>query len=828
MDGENQEGVLKAPGEPASRKETGPRERATEKFFNNLFELEGRFEEVSHREILKGNASAVVNFLSLPTNDKLWQPISEFLGIVGGAYGLAHRRGKEFHLFQNPAVYPQAERNLPAPYIRYRLPGEEKDCLKEFANLIDLLFIGRRRAQPMLGSRSNPPEFFKSLPPQGREEQVLPWLPHEKWLRRKLPSGHYRVHCSAGEIAFCLLAWRRLMLQSQSDGDLSVPANPAAPVTNPSSAQEFWRAREFSDGARDGDSVESAWLRTIDSCSNPPDPCPEEELDFLNRALLEWRDARRRAVDDVLQPGKEYDFRTDWCNLGLLARGVEGYCATRSLLSLIRYCLNIHAYLKRQRDVSAPQPCGINGGGIEDSLGILEEAEKKLSTWVKSSPKEADDIPSELPDASDVRLEEIGGGRLNRAILLLVHPVLLTARSDAASTAEPSATIGSLLSALHDRARFPIIPYWYICTLSKRIVEHVVVPVWRSHSFMAQFIPGPSNGWNPMKPVSACGVVYCLLSILPGFSRHTGGPLTRGAEHGRKSRLTREAKQRFIRIERLFVRLAGPLIDSGFYSAHVGDEIRVGARQNLTHELAEPLDAALRLQRRGRSTQTRIIRAALNYARLILPGTGRALGSASSLNQWAKECIPLAWEVTIAKQIADLYENADIKMVGELLATPPAVAVKGGEQLQIVGDPEGPKEATLAPALDRWLLAALNNALRWCAPLHPAGHGHVVLLRHWHKTKSYKPVVVRFEEESNGVAINVANAAYGISESDGDKIGGTASVLREIALDMPESSETQRFGPIDEKILDGFGIANETAGWLARIKLSWTSFMKPR
>src|SRR5205085_980219 len=81
------------------------------------------------------------------------------LGVYSGAFGVAHESRNEFFLLQSARVPISSQiRGINIPY----LPDANANDYKE---LIDYLFLMRRKKQPLLGDDESPfaPEFFWHL-----------------------------------------------------------------------------------------------------------------------------------------------------------------------------------------------------------------------------------------------------------------------------------------------------------------------------------------------------------------------------------------------------------------------------------------------------------------------------------------------------------------------------------------------------------------------------------------------------------------------------------------------------------------------------------------
>ena len=481
-------------------------------------------ESVELMDILRNNQNGISDF------------VYGALGICGGAFAIAHVSLDQFLLLQRSKYLPIKE-DMPTVDIPYMIFSSEED-----RSLADFLFIGRRRHQVLT---TNPPELYYHLPSsqeEHAESNSQPLLPWEKKLREQ---GFKFLYCPSGEVSFFLYAWRWLLRCAQMRGG-TCPVDPNDEATDGLGASSFW-ATEFWRASQESPELE--WIGAISEARRaveaPPDASTSSQTTkFQSDALVAWD----RIMSDV--DNRRPDSKVEWQYLGLLD---DKNLATQTLQALISYMRQLLALASKKQHVSQYQ---------------ISEADKLIKTFASVSRK----LPGLDRSGIPVCWEEIRETDLCRVIQQSIY-FLLTEPNE-----EKKMPAFDLLRRLHRRARFPIIPYFYLTALDKRPKEHVVLPVWESYEFPVQI---KDLGTHP-------AVILCLLTLRPMWDMYddSTGPGLGAARKRRKDiTVTSEAVARLYRSHSFFSVLARPIIEKGFYGNLVAPDIEADIRRAFGHEV---------------------------------------------------------------------------------------------------------------------------------------------------------------------------------------------------------------------------------------------------
>lgn len=466
----------------------------------------------------------------------------DVLGVYGGAFGLSHNSRKHFILFQTDAIQPRDIKGVRLPYR----PGEKED---EYKELIDYLFLGRRRQQPLLSSEpmSFSPEFYWQLariyqPQHGSNEST----PFVRYLQSKRSPYLY---CSEGEVSFFLYAWRFLFRHLQKSSSLSQQeiGRLDLGIEEPYKSLDIWQPEFWTNQV--GLCPESEWLMALDTLEQSDKDISDDFRRLVRNQWLNWHNRLDANSEKFYVRGRAW--KTDWFNLGLLNNGspdkdhASATKPTETLLSLIRFA----QYIER--------------GSGDGSLATFESAV-------------VDSISSEsVLDCKTLR-------ELDWAIQKVVLRFLRGKKNG-------GSTLASLLSELHAQARFPILPLFYWTAVDRRPKEHFVFPIWESWRFPVEVkVPGVGSRSPVTFTLPAVGLA--LIAIRPMRLMGLSGFHAMGSD---RDQVYSRAHRRLFRTERFFARISRPIIDGEFYGTLIRDAAHKEGRAEQIENWAHALQTKL-------------------------------------------------------------------------------------------------------------------------------------------------------------------------------------------------------------------------------------------
>ncbi len=449
---------------------------------------------------------------------------------------MSHNSRKNFVLFQTDAVKTDDIKGVRLPY----LPRSTED----YQDLVDALFLGRRGKQPLMGGGQNTfsPEFYWQLA-QTYYDEYHRFEPSQfsQYLQRN--RSPY-VYCPIGEVAYFLYSWRMLLRHLQRTGNLMDRISDHLSFNKDPEAKclDIWR-REVWEG-HTGFRPELEWLMTIEGLKRT-----EDSPSFRDKVLDQWATWHRRLDLDANEPlGMSQYWKTDWFSLGLLDRNSDddrrGAQPTTTLLALLGFARN----LNREQISDFERP---------ESLVAKSIQNKSLMDW-------------DALEALDSTLQDS------------VIPFLRRGMNG-------SRSISSLLSELHSLARFPLLPYFYWTAVDGLPKEHFVFPIWESWRFPVEVRVPEGEGRGSTFTIPAVGIA--LIAIRP--MREMKLPEFDPSDEREKKFF--EAHRRLFRTERVFLRIARPMIDASFYGILIRDSAHTEGRAEQVESWAHALQTKLAL-----------------------------------------------------------------------------------------------------------------------------------------------------------------------------------------------------------------------------------------
>jgi hypothetical protein len=477
------------------------------------------------------------------------------LGIYGGGFGLSHHSRKHFILFQTRELLDDVK-GSGLPYL------SDNDNLEQYQDLIDYLFLGRRLKQPLVGDKEKAysPEFYWQLAhiyyPDLYGRELFAPSPFDRYLAKEKLAPY--VYCPIGEVAFFLYAWRLLFRYRQRlEHILSSPFKQEKKLSlredDGVTRWDIWNKQFWEPSA--AAHPEWDWIIALQELDNSDSNMhlSEDTARFTRKVNSQWNRWQQKLDSDPAQffvPGQPWV--SDWFNLGLLnvqhAHDPLNARPTDTLTSLIRFALRVASERSTQ-------------SGLETYLIQVSDAARAGSAISWSTLEDLDSI---LQDA--VRQ-------------------FLTKRQNG------NASLLSLFSELHTLARFPIMPFFYWTAVDQLPKEHFVFPIWESWRFPVSVkLPNGLQGEPPILTLPAVGIA--LFAIRPMSEFGLSAFDAPGADH---EKVYAEAYQRLFRMERFFVRIGRPMIDSAFYGILVRDTLYREGRAEQVDNWAHALQTKLAL-----------------------------------------------------------------------------------------------------------------------------------------------------------------------------------------------------------------------------------------
>jgi hypothetical protein len=385
--------------------------------------------------------------------------ISLTLRIYGGGFAVIHRKINQIILLQNSIWQKHGEtredlKNLVSIDIPYQFTGHD-----DFS-LIHLLFITKRAGEKIYDKEESNyfSAFFNNFVPYNEnngDKNISQDLLTNNELHLRQKEKIDFLHCRTGEVYFFVIAWRYLLGEIKDHGVDSTfnkkIIDPA--ISNYSHIYDLFENKDIS-----LESELNILLKKLKNNINNLNSSEEYSL-FVKLVLQDWKEVSR--FDDLL--GFE-NFLQDWKNIGLLEND------RHILKEVINFTINFVGKIKGK--------CRL--------LRKLRMIKQKLDQDQLSSKEDLHEVMKE----SVIILLENHHSKLNNSQNSL-HDI----------------SFFTLVSRLHQIARFPIMPYFYLSVKDENKVakEHLAFPLSRSYHYHGgKFEQGYLNN-----------IITCLLTIKP-------------------------------------------------------------------------------------------------------------------------------------------------------------------------------------------------------------------------------------------------------------------------------------------------------------------------
>lgn len=487
------------------------------------------------------------------------------MGLYSGAFAIADKAGDRLIVQYNRKYQKDEYEDIPFIEIptRYNYPIydtiKQSDALRK---VLDAMYISIRQAQSLKERTENSPEFYHYMPNliDEKAQKSLPLF--EKAMSK---DGFKFVYCTVGEVLFHLYAWRMLVRQIQVEGiehkvDIKKDNFENFNINN----YDFW---EEVSGTH---LPEDDWIKKLRTkfkdqvviTSNGEKIPLENEWDKYKENVYD-----NRNYNGTFRMIEEYE------RMGLIKKERDGTTIfTREFLEFVRYTIHV-AQKKLGWDIE--EIAALHGKKKskqkDNILRSLYRIERRLDIYY-SEPKK---IPKFREDSGEIHslyptienLEEYivikGKGKIQHIIeecfrIIAKHYLL----QDEDGVLQSDVSVKELLKRLHQRCRFPIIPYYFDLAVGveHHPREHLVFCLWDSKD------NPPIELESDNGTTEESGVIFVSLTINPIWKIKSEYHLMK---NGKSIHCTAAlSEESYIRIHRLydfFRMLATPIVDKVFY-----------------------------------------------------------------------------------------------------------------------------------------------------------------------------------------------------------------------------------------------------------------------
>lgn len=566
--------------------------------------------------------------------------LRDVLGVFGGSFGVAHRSSQQLQLVQSS--FQGLPSTLPHLRLSYHDSQESTRDDPKGLPLLDLAFTSLRSTQPLRRSLQSKkkleynfaPEFYWQMPPHGGQHICV--TKKEEALRN---DGWDGLYCPQSEVAFFVWAWSWIRgIAWRRQGDYPWLANVVPPV--PVNDHEGQRVcSPDADSVPDEDIEDTTWpprgrtpweaafwagVEDMRAKDAPQDVAftnfldDLQGLDLLNKNALSEEDLETlRGEVNLAKDQWKRILKTENAKNDEFARvwllDDEGKCLN-SLTQMIEFAL----YITKKQKL-------LFGKALQREPDDLKHRQESVEIDEESLLRNLDDLKYVQDDVRDaeksleyIKNEVKSGERLCDATRkklvsalkrITVFVILSNDRKELKQisgcsnlqevTKRLSLDVLKALRRLHQLARFPIIPYYWLQLLYKQPLEHAILPVWQSHAYREKI--HRTNEWGKREEDKTPKVVLALLSIFPPWIQPDKGiskPATNAEVMPDESPWAPPPHEGprlewLCHIQTFMKHLAAPLVDYGFYGSLVGAEQEATGRARALHNIPDSFACAM-------------------------------------------------------------------------------------------------------------------------------------------------------------------------------------------------------------------------------------------
>jgi len=546
------------------------------------------------------------NFKDFFKRYKLEDTIYSSLGVVGGAYVLCDRSMNEMLYLQSRDLQRntlQEHLNLPFLEIPYKYdPSKGKESVESSTKkeIVDAIFIGTLDHIKIQQPNNSLPKIYKHLPSNLSAEDFEKLLPFEK---KFVEDGYKAIYCTVGEILFYLYLWRLLfrLIQERGIGKSGENSFVERKTYDRKIIQNFslWDLNLGNELLPEND-----WMKAIYRYELKADTSNLSNEKLAAKSVMkEWRTITR-TIDVALF--EEFDFLNEYKYLGLVIEEEDSQIpnnriAIRELLSLVQYLIHISKVYFKVNAFDAGQEqerkLPIIPKNFGDTISVINERqilynlyvlEYRLNTIIQRGPQGKKDY---------FNLEHLNKKYKFDECLQFMAKKFLFEHVLKEPNAEKADLLKSL-KAVHSKARFPILPYYYELALGEKHDpnEHLVLSIWNTSDEDVKIpFKFPETSKNS-KEESESAVGFIALTMRPNWRiKGIKYPFTKNDQsiHWAKE-LSQKTIIRLSRIHSFFSTYSKPLIDRLFYGEFIKKQLKKASTSTdinaFSHELSKIID----------------------------------------------------------------------------------------------------------------------------------------------------------------------------------------------------------------------------------------------
>lgn len=493
------------------------------------------------------------------TSASLDKLIHEHFGICGASFTIADKVNNQLLYYygtDNQDIDNSDE--LPFVSIPYKWAIIDqsiaaKDYEQKYYRLIDAFNIQVRDQQKIIDEDKISPDFYRHICylEEGTNEAIERdklLLPFEKELAR----DYKLIYCTTGEILFYTYAWRLLhkIVSERGFAEDSVLT---------SEYESFGQSKQF-----------DFWTQIK---SNFPNYVGLQWLEGIRRRSIKKK-GMTEALDELLIEVDGQEKITLEYLYNLLGLSREGL-VTPELQSLIDYCIHIaRSYLGWTYENTRQKLFLYSHDLVEGELtkeGMLFYLEQAFSDIDERFQRNAE-IDHSFDRLEKAKLPSLMDFNEKYAIDQCIQRVIkeflieIGEGSNAKST-----TLKRAFLKVHEKVRFPILPYFYILAIGEfhHPKEHLVYCAWNSMDHPVEI--GVGNG----RIVNEPGVAFVHLTIFPIWKLNNRLNFIRNRKRIHLyPHLSEENYTRLFRIFSLLSSMIKPVVDKIFYNNLIKKNIR--------------------------------------------------------------------------------------------------------------------------------------------------------------------------------------------------------------------------------------------------------------
>lgn len=483
---------------------SSPLNEYAQELLNEYYQIRVNLDQVSLARN-KDEFLAIVQHKSFERDVK--RKFEELTGLVGGSYAVIDKNQRKAQIYRSSKISDEENTTDVVPCVGVKIAksfvkdettfkdDKKQECILK-ARLIDLMYEAENPALDLLPKEDRySPWFLQNVPPYQSKYAFEP-LPFEKKLR-KLKKSNY-LYCYTGEVVFHTYAWRWLLKYAQHNG-FDAKINLETPcIQNTKSVKQIWSLEHWEDEVL-AQLPEYRWISKINS-SKKDLSLGKADADSFGDLKNYWF----KTIQDYdrIDNGHKYDFLKEWDYLGLSDK--SSTIARSVRIALFRYARHILRQLpKTTIEDQYAIPIISEDKDFIKKIEIQNKVNNLIDRILETERGRREPLLEELEEQG----EPIYLHFLYRKIIYYALSVDLTPEKR---------TVRNLLSKLHQKARFPILPSFFQTLLSEdRLpIEHYCFPL--AQSFSSPFEANLPEVTEPNSDrIKSANVAVACMNLVP-------------------------------------------------------------------------------------------------------------------------------------------------------------------------------------------------------------------------------------------------------------------------------------------------------------------------